>query len=173
MAGAAWIAVQAGVPARFRALVPANRRKRSAEHKPSVPPCGSFPATKERSLAERANPNSQEPAIVVQRAYDLALWTIRKVEKFPRSFRFSVGDRVVARALDVLEALAEAAYSSDKSALLDRANRSVNSLRLLLRLTVELRLLGGDSHEFAAAKLEEIGRMIGGWRKSVARRTPT
>ena len=124
-------------------------------------------------MAERANSNSQEPAIVVQRAYDLALWLIRKVEKFPRSFRFSVGDRVVARALDVLEALAEAAYSADKSALLDRANRGVNSLRLLLRLTVELRLLGGDSHEFAAARLEEIGRMIGGWRKSVARRPPT
>jgi hypothetical protein len=107
----------------------------------------------------------------VLRAYDLALWLIRKVEKFPRSFRFSVGDRVVARSLDLLETLAEAAYSADKSALLDRGNRTVNSLRMLLRLTVDLQLLTGDSQEFASTRVEEIGRMIGGWRKAAALRT--
>jgi hypothetical protein len=31
-----------------------------------------------------------DPAVVVQQEYDLALWVVRKVEKFPRSFRFSV-----------------------------------------------------------------------------------
>jgi len=103
---------------------------------------------------------------VVERAYDLALWLVRKVEKFPRSFRFSVGDRLVGRALDLLETLTEATYSSDKGAFLDRANREVNSLRLLLRLTVDLKLLAADSHEFAAGKLEEVGRMTGGRRKA-------
>ena len=43
-------------------------------------------------MAERpkAKPNAvaAEPAIAVQRAYDLALWLVSKVEKFPRSFRF-------------------------------------------------------------------------------------
>ena len=122
-------------------------------------------------MAERTpSSDAPQPAIVVQRAYDLALWLVHKVEKFPRSFRFSVGDRVIARALDLLEALTEAAYTSDKVALLDWANRVVNSLRLLLRLTVDLKLMAADSHEFAAGKLEEIGRMIGGWRKAVARR---
>jgi hypothetical protein len=128
-------------------------------------------------LAERTNSNpaanSGEPAIVVQRTYDLALWLVRKVERFPRSFRFSVGDRVVARALDLLETLTEAAYTSDKAPLLDRANRGLNSLRLLLRMTVDLKLLPSDAHEFAAGQLEEIGRMIGGWRKAVARRNQT
>lgn len=108
--------------------------------------------------------------MVVQQAYDLALWVVRKVEKFPRSFRFSVGDRMIARSLDLLETLVDAAYSSDKRALLERANRDVNSLRYLLRLGVDLKLLAGDSQEFAAGRLEEIGRMIGGWRKASARK---
>ena len=128
-------------------------------------------------MAERTNSNpaanSGEPAIVVQRAYNLALWLVRKVERFPRSFRFSVGDRVVARALDLLETLTEAAYTSDKVPLLERANRGLNSLRLLLRMTVDLNLLPADAHEFAAGQLEEIGRMIGGWRKAAARRAQT
>jgi hypothetical protein len=107
---------------------------------------------------------------VAQQAYDLTLWLVRKVEKFPRSFRFSVGDRVIARSLDLLETLVEAAYSADKRALLDRANRSVSGLRYMLRLAVDLKLLSGDSQEFAGGRLEEIGRMVGGWRKAAAQR---
>src|ERR1035438_7274127 len=45
-----------------------------------LPPCGSF--LKERSLAERTpTSDAPQPAIVVQRAYDLALWLVKKVEK--------------------------------------------------------------------------------------------
>ena len=47
----------------------------------------------------------EEPAIVVTKAYDLVLWLLPKAETFPRSYRFSVGERVVAHGLD-LEAAA-------------------------------------------------------------------
>ena len=124
----------------------------------------------ERSPAERPPAGLTEPAIVVQRAFHLSVWLIKKVERFPRSFRYSVGDRLIGRVLDLLETLTEAAYTSNKAALLDQANRCVNALRLLLRLAVELDLLGSEPHEFAAQKVEEIGRMIGGWTKAVARR---
>jgi hypothetical protein len=33
--------------------------------------------------------------IIVGKAYDFSLWLIQKVEHFPRSYRFSVGDRLV------------------------------------------------------------------------------
>ncbi len=110
--------------------------------------------------------SESEPAVVVLRAYDLSLWIVQKAEKFPRSFRFSVGDRLVARSLDLLEDLVEAAYATAKRVPLERAAYRVNSLRYLLRLAGDLRLLSADSREFAAGKLEEIGRMTGGWRKS-------
>jgi hypothetical protein len=43
-----------------------------------------------------------EPAIVVQKAYDWALWIVPKVEKFPRSYRFSLGQRLVSASLELL-----------------------------------------------------------------------
>ena len=64
-----------------------------------------------------------ESAVVVQKTYDLLLWLLPKAEKFPRSFRFSVGDRLVAVGLDLLLALVEAAYSRDKADLLETASR--------------------------------------------------
>ena len=114
---------------------------------------------------------SQEPAVVVQRTYDFLLWLLPKVEKLPRSYRFSVGERMVAVGLDLLLALVDAAYSSEKGAFLDQASRRANGLRYLLRLAKDLRLLTVDSYGFSAQKLEEIGRMIGGWQKSVKKRT--
>jgi hypothetical protein len=40
--------------------------------------------------------------VVVQKAYEFSIWLIRKVENFPRSYRFSVGDRLVQGILDLL-----------------------------------------------------------------------
>jgi hypothetical protein len=53
-------------------------------------------------------------AIVVGTAYDLALWIIQKVEKFSKSYRFSVEQRLMDGALDLLLLLVEAAYRKDK-----------------------------------------------------------
>ena len=80
-----------------------------------------------------------------------------------------MGDRIVARALDIVERLTAAAYSADTRAPLEAANEAVNSLRLLLRLAFDLRLLTVDAQEFASTRLEEVGRMAGGWRKSLHR----
>ena len=43
-----------------------------------------------------------ESAVVAQKTYDLLPWLLPRVEKFPRSFRFSVGDRLVAVGLNLL-----------------------------------------------------------------------
>ncbi len=92
------------------------------------------------------------------------------METFPRSHRFTIGERLSANGLDVLVNLTEAAYTSGKDDLLSQANRKVNSTRLLLRLSKDLKLLSLDSYAFAAERLDEIGRMVGGWRKSAGQR---
>lgn len=115
-------------------------------------------------MNERRKP---EPPVVVVKAYDLVLWLLPKTEKFPRSFKFSVGDRLVDHALDLLLLLVESAYSSDKTSSLEKATVKTNGLRYLLRVSKDLRLLSLDSYGFASERIEEIGRMVGGWQKSV------
>jgi hypothetical protein len=43
----------------------------------------------------------------------------------------------------------------------------VNSIRYLLRLSKDLQLMSVDSYGFSVENLDEIGRMVGGWRKSL------
>jgi hypothetical protein len=107
--------------------------------------------------------------VAVGKAYDFVLWLLPKVENFPKAHRFTVGERLSANGLDLLTALVEATYAREKAGLLEQASRKVNSTRLLLRMAKDLKLMSIDAYGFSAEKLDEIGRMVGGWSKAVAR----
>lgn len=84
----------------------------------------------------------------------------------PRAHRYTLGDRIYSQSLDLVTTLTQASFSRDKSRALEGASDRVNSLRILLRLAQDIRLLSFDSYTYATALLDEIGRMVGGWRKS-------
>ncbi len=92
-------------------------------------------------------------------------WLIPAVEKFPRSQKFLLGDRIQATALDVLERLIEATYDRDRAGHLRAANLGVEKLRHLIRLSADLEHLDERRYEHAARELDTIGRQIGAWRK--------
>ena len=107
-----------------------------------------------------------EPAIVVQKAYDWALWIIPKVEKFPKSYRFSIGQSLVSASIELLMNLVDATYQVRNSGSLGAAVREVNRIRYLMRLAKDLRVVNIAGHEFSSKALDEVGRMAGGWLKS-------
>jgi len=112
-----------------------------------------------------AKPRNLVPP-VLEKMYQFLLWLIPTVDKFPRSQKFLLGDRIQRTALDVLEALIEAAYTRERTGLLVRANLGLEKLRFLFRLAQDLRYLDLRRYEFAARSIDEIGRMVGGWRKA-------
>lgn len=113
--------------------------------------------------------NNSQDAVAVQRAYELSLWLIPKIENFKREHKFVLGERLVLASIDVLETLASAAYERNRAPLLSHASRRLNALRLLIRLAKDLRLLSVDQYGFASEHIDELGRMIGGWRKAEER----
>ena len=113
--------------------------------------------------------NSIPGASVVGKTYDLTLWIVQKVEKFPKSYRFSVGQRLIDTTLDLFLLLVEAAYRRDKRETLRTAGLRTNALRFLLRLAHDLKLLPASAYAFASEQLDEVGRMVGGWERSTVR----
>jgi len=110
--------------------------------------------------------NARQTGPAVEAHFQFLLWLVPTVEKFPRSQKFLLGDRIQSTALDVLESLVDATYTRDRKAYLARANLGIEKLRFLFRLAFELKHLDSRRYEFAARSLDEIGRLIGGWRKA-------
>jgi hypothetical protein len=102
----------------------------------------------------------------VQSCHDLLLWLIPQLDKFPRSRRFTLGERLEDGLLDVLELLVEAAYTRNKEAPLRRANLRLEVVRHLWRLGHELKAVATRQYEHGAKLIDELGRQIGGWLRS-------
>ena len=107
----------------------------------------------------------REPPVLLVKWYDLTRWILEKVDSFPKSQRFVFGTRLADHAIGVLETLVEASYSSTKAALLADANRKVETLRWLVRLAKDRKVLTERQYLFACQGLTECGRMLGGWLK--------
>jgi hypothetical protein len=104
----------------------------------------------------------------VEAHFQFLMWLVSTVEKFPRSQKFVLGDRIQTTALDVLEALIEATYTRDRRGHLARANLGLEKLRFFFRLAVQLRVLDTRRYEHAARTIDDVGRLVGGWAKAHA-----
>jgi four helix bundle protein len=103
---------------------------------------------------------------IFTRTYDLLQWLIPATVKFPRAHRFVLAEAVQRAALQFQEEILEAAYSGRRpQASLQRADVSLTKLRLYLRLCHDLDLLSRGQYEHVSNKVDEIGRLLGGWRK--------
>ncbi len=110
--------------------------------------------------------NSRQTGPALEAAYQLVKWLAPTVEKFPRSQKFALGDRVLAAAYDLLERLIEATYTRERRPLLRAANLALEKLRLLCRLAYDLGHLDARLFEHAARQIDQTGRLVGGWMKS-------
>ena len=98
--------------------------------------------------------------------YRFVLWLVPVLERFPRSQKFLLGDRMQNAALDVLECLVEAIYMRSRAPHLANANLGLEKLRFPCRLVRDLRYLDRRRYEHAARCIDETGRRIGAWIKA-------
>ena len=103
----------------------------------------------------------------VQDCHALLIWLIPLLDNFPRNRRFTLGERLESGMLEILELLVEAAYIINKRELLNRANRRLAVVRHLWRMAYELQTIQAKRYEHGAKLLEQLGKQVGGWLKSV------
>jgi hypothetical protein len=117
-----------------------------------------------------ANPHPAKELEVVQRAYDLILWEVPLITRFPVPYRAVLGDRMQSTLYTVLENLLAARYDrSARPALLAAVNLELEKARYHVRLARDLKLLDSKRQEHAAGLIDEVGRQVGGWLASCAR----
>jgi four helix bundle protein len=108
----------------------------------------------------------QESPLYV-RTYDLLLWLIPQVQKFPRTHRFGLAERIQRLALDFQDSLVAAGKSSGETRRhwLHTADVQLAQLRVWIRLARDLKCITIRQYEHAARLVTEVGRLLGSWLK--------
>lgn len=111
-------------------------------------------------------PNPKDLVIFTQ-TYDLLTWLLPQCERFPKSQRFVVTQRLQSAALDFQEAIfeANARGGAQRLAHLQAADAQLNKLRLYLRLSRQWDWLASGQYEHASRMVADIGKLLGGWIK--------
>lgn len=104
------------------------------------------------------------------RWYDITGWILDRAEKFPRSQRFVFGQRITNLAIDILEGIIRALYSHEKMEILKGLNVRLETMRVLIRLAKDRRLLSLKAYEYASKEINQVGSMLGGWIRQQERR---
>lgn len=103
--------------------------------------------------------------IIFQKVYDLILWLYPAVNKFPKSQRFVLGQRIENTVLEILKGIIQANQESNKLPYLKQVSIDLDKLRILVRLSKDLKFINIRQYRFVAEKINEIGKILGGWMK--------
>ncbi len=83
--------------------------------------------------------------------------------------RYTIGARIENKFLDLLE-LCYIAYFTEKEKKgekITQCNLVLDTLKFLISIAWEGKLISHKHYEEVALKLEEVGKMLGGWKKSL------
>jgi len=106
---------------------------------------------------------------LIQKTYDLYKSTYQYTKTFPKSDKYSLGEKIKNLILQILELLtqAETAKRDWKMPILEKTSRKLNLLKLLVRLANEIKILDHKKYLVLQEQIQEIGRMNGGWIKTL------
>jgi hypothetical protein len=113
------------------------------------------------------DPRPQSPIFV--KTYDFLLWLIPLTLKFPKSQRFLLAERLSTMALDFYDLILEAVLEPEgQTEHLHEADKLLTKIRLYVRLSHDLKCISPGQLEHAARLMDELGRLIGGWKRKQA-----
>jgi len=109
--------------------------------------------------------------VVLQKSLEIYLSLSGLITSWPKKERHTLGIRVETQSLLLIEQIVSAEQSLPilKDRYLFEASVKAEILKILLRCAVLRQLIKETNYFTLAGKLVEIGKMIGGWIKSLRR----
>mgnify|MGYP000985106959 CR=1 FL=1 len=113
------------------------------------------------------------PVVLVKAKEAYAIW-FKVLADFPKVYRYNLGGKIENYFLSILENIFITIYLSGekKQAQLCLVITKLDSLKFFLQLAWENKCLSNNKYSCLSEQLEEIGRMLGGWKKGLEMKTP-
>lgn len=113
-------------------------------------------------------PPQTSPAVILKEKEAYQFWLILHRD-FPKTERFGIGKRIDNLFLEILELSFTASYlpPEHKIILLGKTISRLDILKFFLQLAWENKLIHTERFIELSKKVEEIGRMLGGWKRGL------
>ncbi|MBU3942396.1 four helix bundle protein [Patescibacteria group bacterium] len=88
---------------------------------------------------------------------------------FSKDSRYTIGTKIDHLFLETIELIIKASYSdkTEKLIFLKNASSKLDFIKFFLQMTWEIKSLNDKKYILLSEKLNEIGKMLGGWIKSL------
>jgi len=104
--------------------------------------------------------------IIYQKHYDLMVYSFPIIARFPQNQRFVLGQQIENAMLEIGMMIVHANKLRQKKAKLYEIDIELEKLRFLIRLAKDLKMMSIAKYGHHCERLDEIGRLLGGWLKS-------
>jgi len=108
---------------------------------------------------------------IVQRIYGFYKTFHSYLGKFPKSEKYTLGQTIESNTLKMLEEILLVGNSSiDPSLKKDKlilASSKLDLIKLLIRLSYDIKAIDQKGYIALEEMLQEIGKMLGGWIRSI------
>ncbi len=106
---------------------------------------------------------------IFHKVYDLYKLLYSYHSHIPKSKRYTLWQKCENTTLMLLEAIIETSYQKDEERRLSlyHISNKLDLLKVLIRLAKDTRTIDIKQHIAIQEIIQEVGRMIGGWIKSV------
>ena len=107
--------------------------------------------------------------ILHKKTYELLIWIYPIINRIPKSHRLVLGREIEQVSLNLLLTIIKAnkARSKERQQLQLEYSEYLDTLRILCRLTKDLKMMSIKQYSLTAERINELGRMLSGWMKVV------
>jgi len=102
---------------------------------------------------------------IFHKTYEFMKWLHTLLNKFPKSEKYTMGQKIENTSIEFLEAIIKSNNDFDKKQSLQIAIVELDKLRIFFRMSKDLQFISFDQYEYGCRLIDEIGRMLGGWYK--------
>jgi hypothetical protein len=92
----------------------------------------------------------------------------------PKLHKHSLGQKIDKYFIDIIEVISFASFlkKDEKASYIRLAIRKLDTLKVLLMILWETKTLDHKKYILLSTKLDEIGKMLGGWYGNVTKNSP-
>lgn len=113
---------------------------------------------------------------LLHKAKDLYLSWYKSYRSLPKEHRYTLGAKIDILLTEIIEAISSASFlvRTEKQPYIKIAIRKTDAIKIFLLILWETKSLDNKKYLDLAEKLNEIGRMLGGWNGQLTKQnSPT